>query len=70
MAKMKAYSVQRTFAARHKDTGEEVWVTRENEHQIPDMLTASRIKECVESGALAESEYEVPDTKTPRRAKE
>ena len=56
MAKMKAYTVRRAFAARHKESNEEVWVTRENEHLIPDMLTAARIKDYVESGALEEFE--------------
>jgi hypothetical protein len=60
MAKTKAYSVRRAFAARHKETNEEVWVTRENEHLIPDMLSTTRIKDYVDSGAL--EEYETDST--------
>lgn len=56
MAKIKAYNVLRAFPARHKESNEEVWVTRENEHLIPDMLSAARIKAGVESGALQEYE--------------
>jgi hypothetical protein len=60
MAKTKAYSVRRAFAARHKDSGDEVWVTRENEHLIPDMLSTARIKDYVDSGALEEYETDGP----------
>lgn len=78
MAKIKAYTVKLAFPARHKDTNEEVWVTRENEHLIPDMLTAARIKAGLDSGALEEYETdgETPlgavsaPAKTPKRAKE
>jgi hypothetical protein len=56
MAKTKAYTVLRAFPARHKETGEEVWITRENEHLIPEILTTARIKAGVESEALAEYE--------------
>lgn len=54
MAKVKAYRVLRSFPALHKETGQPVHITRENEHEIPNLLTASAIKAHVESGGLAE----------------
>lgn len=62
MAKIKGYTVRRAFAARHKETNEDVWVTRENEHLIPDILSSTRIADYVASGAL--EEYET-DGETP-----
>jgi hypothetical protein len=83
MAKIKAYTVLRAFPARHKDNAdEEVWVTRENEHLIPEMLSTARIKDGIDSGALQEyetdgetplgaaSEPAKPPAKATRRAKE
>lgn len=79
MAKIKAYTVVRAFPARHKDdSAKEVWVTRENEHEIPNLLSAARIRAGVDSGALQEYETDDPGAsmhapepaKTPKRAKE
>jgi hypothetical protein len=61
MATTKGYTVLRAFPARHKDDPEkEVWITRENEHDIPNLLSAARIKAGVDSGAL--QEYETDGT--------
>jgi ribosomal protein L19E len=58
---MKTYTVQRAFAAPAKGGGGEVYITRANENDIPDLLSASAIKEYVKSGALVESGSDDPE---------
>lgn len=57
MATRTAYRVIRSGFAPRKGGGD-VYLTRQNEDQIPDLLTQSAIKERVDSGAL--EEYEIP----------
>lgn len=56
----KFYTVNRANAAPAKGGGE-VFLTRENESQIPELLTASAIRDRVKSGALSEHDDGLPD---------
>jgi hypothetical protein len=59
----KTYTVNRAHAAATKGGGE-VWLTRENEHRIPELLSTQAIRDRVKSGALEEhddGEPEVPE---------
>jgi hypothetical protein len=48
----KGYIVRHTFPVKHKTTGQIVDVTRENQDESEDMMSAAKIQEHVDSGAL------------------